>query len=461
MEDSDKFAGLRDKFSTPPPISEYSVGIYYPKRIPPKGVVPPTALICSRCQLSALLHPLSSGPKSKAKAGAPEVVDVTGGDPDPLSEEVEPPSENHAAPESPSDVVEVVPDPVDESPFFFSVGGEIPSFCRDEILQADPSKSLLDLKLALFQPKQFQSSLALYGPTSTEGTVLQLSGFMAFSAARRHLETMEGDHSVFLNCRLHRLPKQDHPLDLAFRVRTEVLLKALKTPEHYTCERTPTLFLPFVESKFMPNGNCVQSEAATPSAIMEFVALTYTNQTLNVVVDAYVLCQCGLHWIPLARLEPDLALPPGTTVAVRPRCPSDMLLEEKSSPQKVKLTPPGAKAPILPGGNLPPVAQDMEMCGPNVRYKPPSTSCCEGSYARAPLSSRQDPWQFGLIRRCLGPALMGCLMPSSYQTLLESCCYSLSLPPSPPCISVTLLGSSLSLKGWWAIPRCSMTPITM
>ena len=233
-----------------------------------------------------------------------------------------------------------------------------PSFCRDEILQADPSKSLLDLKLALFQPKQFQSSLALYGPISTEGTVLHLSGFMAFSAARRELEMMEGDHSVFLNCRLHRLPKQDHPLDLAFRVRTEVLLKALKTPEHYTCGRTPTLFLPFVESKrdfqtliFMPNGNCVQSEAATPSAIMEFVALTYTNQTLTLVVDAYVLCQCGLHWIPLARLEPDLALPPGTTVAVRPRCPSDMLLEEKSFPQKVKLTPP---PPAVKGAMLEP-----------------------------------------------------------------------------------------------------------
>ena len=215
----------------------------------------------------------------------------------------------------------------------------------------------------------------------------------------------------------------------------------------------------------MPNGNCVQSEAATPSAIMEFVALTYTNQTLTLVVDAYVLCQCGLRWIPLARLEPDLALPPGTAVAVRPR---DMLLEEKRFPQKVKLTPPGAKAPILPGGNLPPVAQDMEICGPHALYKPPSTSCCEGSCARAPLSSRQDPWQFGLIgpvppllQEMSWPCLDGLLNASPYGTLLESCCYSLSLPPSPPCISVTLLGSSLSVKGWWAIPQCSMTLMLM
>ena len=161
----------------------------------------------------------------------------------------------------------------------------------------------------------------------------------------------------------------------------------------------------------MTNGNCVQSEAATPSAIMEFVALTYTNQTLTLVVDTYVLCQCGLRWIPLARLEPDLALPPGTTVAVRPRCPSDMLLEEKSFPRKVKLTPFGAKAPILPGGNLPPVAQGMEICGPRALYKPSSTSCCEGSYAGAPLSFRQDPWQFGLI----GP------VPSLLEEMLWPC----------------------------------------
>ena len=238
VEDSDKFAEIRAKFSTPPPISEYSVGIYYPKRIPPKGVVPPTppprkkpaALVCKpKSKRMPLKRPAASPflrPKSKAKARAPEVVGVTEGDPDPLSEEVEPPSEDHAASESASDVVEVVPDPVDESPFFFTVGGEIPSFCRDETLQADPSKVLLDLKLALYQPKQFQSSLALYGPISAEGTVLHLSGFMAFSAAKRHLEMMEGDDTVFLNCRLLRSPNQEHPLDLAFRVRTEVLLKA-------------------------------------------------------------------------------------------------------------------------------------------------------------------------------------------------------------------------------------------
>ena len=100
VEDSDKFAGIRDKFSTPPPISEYSVGIYYPKRIPPKGVVPPTppprkkpaALICRpKPKRMPIKRPAASPvlrPKSKAKARAPEVVDITGGDPDPLSEEL-------------------------------------------------------------------------------------------------------------------------------------------------------------------------------------------------------------------------------------------------------------------------------------------------------------------------------------------------------------------------------------
>ena len=93
VEDSDKFAGLRDKFSTPPPISEYSEGVVPPTPPPRKK---PATLICRpKPKRMPIKRPAASPvlrPKSKAKAGALEVVDVTGGDPDPLAEEVEPPS---------------------------------------------------------------------------------------------------------------------------------------------------------------------------------------------------------------------------------------------------------------------------------------------------------------------------------------------------------------------------------